>query len=281
MIALLMPGIIPPWANACSYLVSGEATVAGYVLAPGRDRSRYSPWSRAAADLVLDPSGRTAQCIPPGWCGRAAPPDLPTWHDVARRLILASSSPARRQLLEWAGLSPEVVPSNVAEDGVDHLPPVEAVRVLAQRKAEAVAAGQRSGSDAPLVIGCDSLLEFEGAAWGKPSSPTQVVERWHRMRGREGLLHTGHCVIDTSTNSMAMATDTALVRFGHPSDREVEAYASTKEAMEVAGPFTLEGRSAPWVDTIDGNYGTITGVSLPLLRRLFADLDVEIIDLWS
>ncbi len=208
-------------------------------------------------------------------------PDLPTWHAVARRLILASSSPARRQLLEWAGLSPEVVASHVAEDGVDHLPPAEAVLVLARRKAEAVASVQATGSDAPLVIGCDSLLEFEGNTWGKPGSPAQVVERWRRMRGRQGLLHTGHCVIDTATNSNAMATDTALVRFGQPSDREIDAYASTPEALQVAGPFTLEGRSAPWVDTIDGNYGTITGISLPLLRRLLADLDVEIIDLWS
>lgn len=178
-------------------------------------------------------------------------------------------------------MSPEVVVSNVAEDGVDHLPPVEAVLVLAQRKAEAVAAAQRTGPDAPLVIGCDSLLEFEGASWGKPSSPVQVIDRWRRMRGREGLLHTGHCVIDTAISATAAATDTALVRFGNPSDREIETYAATSEAMTVAGPFTLEGRSAPWVDTIDGNYGTITGLSLPLLRRLLAELDVEIIDLWS
>jgi hypothetical protein len=106
--------------------------------------------------------------------GRVRRRDLPTWHAVTRRLILASSSPARLQLLQGAGLQPEVVPSHVAEDGVEHLPPTEAVRVLAQRKAEVVAASARIDSDPPLVIGCDSLLEFDGAAWGKPDSPAEV-----------------------------------------------------------------------------------------------------------
>jgi septum formation protein len=208
---------------------------------------------------------------------------------VNRRLILASASPARRQLLEWAGLSPDVVVSHVAEDGVDHLPASEAVRVLAERKARAVAneisAGPRIDPPIvaypPIVIGCDSMLEFEDETWGKASSPAEVVERWQRLRGGRGLLHTGHCVLDTGTGNEAAATDTALVRFGVPDDREIQAYSRTSEALEVAGPFTLEGRSAPWIDSIDGNYGTITGISLPLLRRLLAELNVEIIDLWS
>jgi septum formation protein len=213
------------------------------------------------------------------WCGA----DLPIWLAVNRRLILASASPARRQLLEWAGLSPEVAVSQVTEDGVDDLPTIDAVRVLAQRKARAVARAelaQRAG-DPPIVIGCDSMLEFDNETWGKPSSPAEVIQRWRRLRGREGLLHTGHCVIDTSTNATAAATDTAVVRFGNPDDREIEAYSRTKEALEVAGPFTLEGRSAPWIESIVGNYGTITGISLALLRRLLAEVNVEIIDLWS
>jgi septum formation protein len=211
------------------------------------------------------------------------PPDLSMWLAVNRRLILASASPARRQLLEWAGLSPEVAVSYVAEDGVDHLPAVEAVQVLAERKARAVASGIAASprADGPIVVGCDSLLEFEGETWGKASSPAEVVERWRRLRGGRGLLHTGHCVVDTATDSEAVATDTALVRFGVPDDREIEAYSRTGEALQVAGPFTLEGRSAPWIESIDGNYGTITGISLALLRHLLAELNVEIIDLWS
>jgi septum formation protein len=205
------------------------------------------------------------------------------WLAVNRRLILASASPARRQLLEWAGLSPDVAVSHVAEDGVDHLPAIEAVLVLAERKARAVAGGisARARIDPPIVVGCDSMLEFDGETWGKASSPADVVNRWRRLRGGRGLLHTGHCVVDTATGKEAAATDTALVRFGVPDDREIEAYSRTSEALQVAGPFTLEGRSAPWIESIDGNYGTITGISLALLRRLLADLNVEIIDLWS
>jgi septum formation protein len=213
-------------------------------------------------------------------CPRAA--DVSVWLAVTRHLILASASPARRQLLEWAGLSPDVAVSHVPEDGVDHLPAIEAVQVLAVRKARAVAKEitTRPPVDPPIVVGCDSLLEFDGEIWGKASSPAEVVERWRRLRGGRGLLHTGQCVVDTATGGEAAATDTALVRFGVPDDREVEAYSRTSEALQVAGPFTLEGRSAPWIDSIDGNYGTITGISLALLRRLLAELNVEIIDLW-
>lgn len=198
---------------------------------------------------------------------------------MTRRLILASASSARRQLLQWAGLAPEVLVSYVAEDGVEHLRPAEAVLVLARRKAEAVAATEPAGD--PLVVACDSLLEFAGESWGKPDSAEQAAERWRRLRGAHGYLHTGHCVIDTASGRQSAATDTALVRFGHPTDREIDAYCETTEALQVAGPFTLEGLSAPWIDSIDGNYGTITGISLPVLRRLLHQLDVEIIDLWS
>jgi septum formation protein len=231
------------------------------------NRCSYSPTTGGAGEGVHD----------------RGTPDLSIWLAVNRRLILASASPARRQLLEWAGLSPEVAVSHVPEDGVDHLRPSEAVLVLAERKARAVAEAEipRPPVDRPIVIGCDSMLEFEGETWGKVSSPAEVIGRWRRLRGSEGLLHTGHCVIDTLTDSRAAATDTALVRFGVPGDREVEAYSRTEEAFAVAGPFTLEGRSAPWIDSIVGNYGTITGISLALLRRLLAELDVEIIDLWS
>ena len=180
-------------------------------------------------------------------------------------------------------MSPEVAVSHVAEDGIDHLPAIAAVQALAERKARAVAKGipARPPADAPIVVGCDSLLEFDGETWGKASSPAEVVDRWRRLRGGRGLLHTGHCVIDTATGGEAAATDTALVRFGVPDDREIEAYSRTSEALQVAGPFTLEGRSAPWIESIDGNYGTITGISLALLRHLLAELNVEIIDLWS
>ena len=196
------------------------------------------------------------------------------------RLILASASPARRYLLESAGLTPEVIVSHVEEDDVGHLPPAQAVMVLAERKAEAVA-GRLPPSEPALVVACDSLLEMDGQSWGKASSPQVVRDRWRRMRGRTGWLHTGHALIETGSGRSARALDTATVFFGSPSDQEIDAYAATTESAQVAGPFTLEGRSAPWIDRIDGNYGTITGISLPVLRQLLAEVGVGILELWS
>lgn len=199
-------------------------------------------------------------------------------------MILASASPARRFLLESAGLRPEVMVSHVPEDGVDHLPAPDAVAELARRKGLAVATRLQGEADAPggaLIVACDSLLEFEGEAWGKATSAEEVETRWKKMRGASGLLHTGHFVLDTAGGSSAIETDTALVRFGHPSDEEIAAYAATAESLQVAGPFTLEGRSAPWIESIDGNYGTITGISLPVLRRLLSRLGTQLLDLWE
>jgi septum formation protein len=194
--------------------------------------------------------------------------------------VLASASTARWFLLREAGLDPEVIPSLVDEGGVDGLPAHEAVVVLAERKARAVAATLPRRAGEALVVGCDSMLEFAGEIWGKPDSPAEVRSRWRRMRGNSGLLHTGHFVLDCGAGRHASAGDVATVHFGDPSDYEIAAYSATEEAMYVAGPFTLEGRSAPWIESIDGNFGTITGLSLPVLRRLLRDLGIELVDLW-
>jgi septum formation protein len=200
---------------------------------------------------------------------------------MSPRLVLASASESRRRLLEDAGFEPQIIASRVDESGVEHLTPAEAVLELARRKARAVAAEvcRTGGSDA-VVLGCDSMLEMNGAALGKPDSPAEAIQRWREMSGRAGVLHTGHCVIDVGTGREASATDGAIVRFGRPSDRELEAYVASGEPLQVAGAFTLEGRSAPWIDGIEGDAGTVRGLSLPVLRRLLAELGVELIDLW-
>jgi septum formation protein len=195
---------------------------------------------------------------------------------TARSLVLASASPARLRLLREAGLDPRVVVSGFDEASLTVADPRELVEQLAIRKAEVVAAGL-SGE---LVIGCDSMLLFDGELLGKAASADEVVSRWRRMRGREGVLLTGHCVIDTSTGAVVSAVAETTVRFGTPDDEELAAYAATEEALAVAGPFTIDGRAAAFIAGIDGDAGNVIGISLPLLRELLAKHGVRVTDLW-
>ncbi|MCU1592783.1 MAG: septum formation inhibitor Maf [Frankiales bacterium] len=192
-----------------------------------------------------------------------------------RRVVLASASPGRLKLLRDAGLDPVVSISGVDESDVTGSP-AEQVLELAVRKAQAVAANEPDS----LVIGCDSMLELSGQALGKPASPHEARARWQAMRGRSGSLLTGHCVIDTATGASAADVGSTLVRFGTPSDAEIDAYVATGEPLRVAGAFTLDGRSAPFLDGIDGDAGNVIGLSLPLLRALLGKLDVSLVDLW-
>jgi septum formation protein len=192
-------------------------------------------------------------------------------------IVLASSSPARLALLRSAGLDPEVVVSGVDEEAVTAGSPAELCLVLARAKASVVAEGRAKG----LVIGCDSVLELDGQAYGKPGSPEEAVARWRSMRGRTGRLLTGHCVIDTATGAEAAEVAATVVRFGTPSDEEIAAYVGSGEPLRVAGAFTLDGRGGWFVEGIEGDHGNVLGISLPLLRRLFADLGVTITSLWK
>jgi septum formation protein len=195
---------------------------------------------------------------------------------IQRRLILASASPARLATLHAAGIEPEVVVSGVDEDAYAGGTPAELALTLARAKARAVAARQDIGTG--LVLGCDSILELDGDGHGKPQTPEQAIERWQLMRGRSGVLHTGHWVIDTreddGTGGTLGATASTTVHFAAIDDDEIRAYVETGEPLRVAGSFTLDGLGAPFVSGIEGDPSNVVGLSLPLLRELLAEVGI-------
>ncbi|HEY1706376.1 MAG TPA: Maf family protein [Trebonia sp.] len=204
------------------------------------------------------------------------------------RVVLASASPARLAVLRGAGLDPEVIVSGVDEDAFSAPSTGELAAVLATAKASTVAAGladavggDASPGDAGLVIGCDSMLDLEGRAYGKPKSTDEAAARWREMSGRSGTLFTGHCVIDTASGSQRREVAATTVRFGTPTDTEISAYVNTGEPLGMAGAFTIEGLGGWFVESIDGDHNNVIGISLPLLRRMLADLGVTIPDLWA
>src|SRR6476661_7048426 len=210
-------------------------------------------------------------------------------------LVLGSASPARLETLRRAGVAPYVLVSDVDEDAVvaqarsqyGELAPEDVALVLARAKCEAVATrlgGAEAPDDAPvgaLVLGCDSVLELDDEVHGKPVDAAEAIARWQRMRGRSGVLHTGHWVIDDRDEGGSGATLGAVasttVHFATLSDAEIEAYVATGEPLRVAGAFTLDGLGGPYVERIEGDPHNVVGISLPLLREMLASLDV----LWS
>jgi septum formation protein len=196
-----------------------------------------------------------------------------------RRLVLASASPARLSLLRQAGLAPEVVVSNVDESAVRAPRVAEQVALLASAKAASVA---KQETDA-LVIGADSLLEFAGKPLGKPDDAAQARERWQRMAGRSGILHTGQALFDVRDGAVVgrdIAVASTLVYFTTPTPQELEAYLATGEPMAVAGAFTLDGLGAPFVRRVEGDPAAVVGLSLTVLRTQLAKRGLAITDLW-
>lgn len=204
--------------------------------------------------------------------------------------MLASASPARLRTLRAAGIEPQVQVSDVDEDAAvvraerDYGPlaPDEVVLVLARAKAEAVAGTRHAG----LVLGCDSLLELDGERHGKPRDAAQAVERWQGMRGRSGVLHTGHWLVDLRTTpdggsrATLGAVASTTVHFADVTDDEIAAYVATGEPLAVAGAFTTDGLGGAFVRGIEGDHHTVVGVSLPVLRDLLGQCGVVWTDLW-
>ena len=193
--------------------------------------------------------------------------------------VLASASPARLATLRQAGVEPLVIVSGVDESQLGDLPPAELALQLAELKCAAVAA-RADLPDAALVLGCDSVLELDGQALGKPEDAAAATARWQAMRGRSGVLQTGHCLRDTATGRVAAATASTTVHFADVSDAEIAAYVATGEPLHVAGAFTVDGLGGAFVTGIVGDHHNVVGVSLPLLRDLVGELGHTWTDLW-
>ena len=187
------------------------------------------------------------------------------------RIVLASQSTSRRRLLEEAGLKPTIIVSNVDEetDFFNAMTPEDMVIALAISKAHTV----REMIDYPaIIIGCDSTFDVDGVSFGKPGTPEVAIERAKKISGRTGLLHTGHCIIDTERGIEIADRVTTKVTFTNMTDEEIADYVASEEPLHVAGGFTLDGFGSPFIPVIEGDYTNVVGISMPFLRSAMKQL---------
>ena len=187
------------------------------------------------------------------------------------RIVLASQSTSRRRLLEDAGLKPTIIFSNVDEetDFFNAMAPVDMVIALAISKAHTV----REMIDYPaIIIGCDSTFDVDGISFGKPGTPEIAIERAQKISGRTGLLHTGHCIIDTEQGIEIADRVTTKVTFTDMTEEEIADYVASEEPLHVAGGFTLDGFGSPFIPVIEGDYTNVVGISMPFLRSAMKQL---------
>jgi len=198
------------------------------------------------------------------------------------RFVLASASPARTRLLTDAGVAHVIRVSDVDEEAVvDASGWVGAhaiARGLAVAKARDVAA---SLSEGHLVLGCDSVFDIGGEIHGKPADAWQARERWERMRGGDGILFTGHHVIDTTSGLEITRVAASTVYFAEPTDEEIDAYIATGEPLRVAGGVTIDALGAPFIARIDGDHSNVMGLSIPTLRLMLMDIGIAWPTLWT
>jgi septum formation protein len=198
--------------------------------------------------------------------------------------ILASASPARKRLLETIGIQPIILKSDFDESQIEDSNPVELVKKLAQCKAEVITQRLRNQpkneGEILLVLGCDSVLAVEGEIYGKPANIEEAIARWQTMRGQVGQLHTGHALINVSTDQTLVYSQTTNVYFSNISDSEIIAYIETGEPLNCAGCFAIEGKGGLFIEKLEGCHTNVIGLSLPLLRKMIQELGYNITNFW-
>ena len=190
--------------------------------------------------------------------------------------VLASASPARKKLLQAAGIEPIVCKSDFDESQITNDAPDKLVEILAKCKAQTVAP---KFTDA-LILGCDSVLALNGEIYGKPQSPQEAIKRWQMMRGNTGVLYTGHALLDLRQSRQIIRCGITKVYFAQVSDRTIEAYVASGEPLRCAGCFAIDGKGALLVEKLEGCHSNVIGLSLPLLREMLIDLGYQIADFW-
>lgn len=239
--------------------------------------STYDTSTTPAGATAADPRGEVEN-----------PEELPL-------LVLASASPGRAKVLSDAGIDFAVQVSTVDEDAVlaravesfGELGPADTALLLARSKAEDVAAMEEA--DGAVVLGCDSVFEFESVAYGKPYTAEVATARWEAMSGKSGILHTGHWLIDNrseedgdgGTGATIGAVSSTTVNFEKVSPEEIAAYVATGEPLPCAGGFTIDGRGAAFIRGIEGNPHTVIGLNVATLRALLAETGLSISDVWA
>ena len=193
------------------------------------------------------------------------------------QFVLASASPARRRLLQIAGIDPVVSVSNFDESQIQRSDPRQLVEILAKCKAERVATQFQSA----LILGCDSVLLIDGEIHGKPASPSEAIARWQKMRGKVGELYTGHALIDLVQNRTVNYPQMTEVYFAQVSDRVIAKYVATGEPLLCAGAFALEGYGSLFIEKIVGCHTNVIGLSMPLLRQMLEQLNYDVTDFWQ
>jgi len=199
-------------------------------------------------------------------------------------VILASASPARLMLLRSQKINPIVIPSEINERQIEEEHKSQSTEVIVEKlsiaKANYVLENNLS-LDKGVLIAADSMLEFESKSFGKPLNAKNAIERWKQMRGKSGILHTGHTVIRLDNKQTISRVVSTKVQFANVDDEEIVAYVASGEPLQVAGAFTLDSLGAAFVTQVQGDHSNVVGLSLPTLREIIRELGLSWTSLWE